>query len=346
MTARLARLLVWAAAALIAGPGVASAADPLGPALERLADRIREVQVLKGKKLGVRDFPMIAGRVTELGAHVANQLDVELTRRAGAGGYEIVSRTQLCEVMRENALSVDDRFEALNKKLGRLSQADFLVTGQLTPLAQRLSVTVRVLEPETGRAVWADLLSVPLDEGLNALLGRASLPENCGGPTPASPTPASSESARPSEDRLQVKIWTDKSSYRIGDTVQFGLRVNRDAYVTLVDIGTSGDVTIVFPNRFSPSHFVRAGQDVVIPPPNSGFTLTVQGPAGFDQIRVIATEEPVKLHASDFAGQGGATFRSLDQVQTRNLAVVIKEERDRVAPSKWAEDAIRVEINR
>jgi len=61
------------------------------------------------------------------------------------------------------------------------------------------------------------------------------------------------------------------------------------------------------------------------------------GPVGFEQIRAIATEEPVGFHASDFGGRPPATavFRSLDRVQTRTLSVGIKTERERVATSKW-----------
>jgi hypothetical protein len=127
--------------------------------------------------------------------------------------------------------------------------------------------------------------------------------------------------------------------------VRFGLRVSRDAYVTLVNIGTSGDVTIIYPNRFHPSHFVRGGQDVLVPPADASFTLTVHGPPGLEQIRAIATEEPVQLHAGDFGGQT-AMFRSLDRVQTRNLVVGISKEREKVAPGKWAEDVVAVEVRR
>ena len=74
--------------------------------------------------------------------------------------------------------------------------------------------------------------------------------------------------------------------------------------------------------------------------------LTVQGPSGFDQVRAIATAEPISLLASDFGGRPGTTFRSLDRIQTRDLSVSIKSARDKVAPSKWAEDVIAVEVNR
>ena len=327
------------AAVVLLWSAVASAQD-LAATLTRTIATLADVSDVKGKKVGVGDFPLSGGRVSELGSYFADQLDVALTGRARASGFEVVTRRQLCQVIRENKLWIDDQFDpSLHKKLGRLGQADFMLTGQVTPLGNQASVSIRLLDTETGRVAWAESLNLPLDDGMKALLGRAIVTDGCG------TTPAVVAASAPAAERLQIKVSTDKASYRIGDTVQFRLRVNRDAYVTLVNIGTSGDVTILYPNRFHSSHLVRGGQDVTIPPPESGFVLTVQGPTGFDQVRAIATEEPVQLHPSDFGGQA-PTFRSLDPVQTRSLAVAIKAERDRVAADKWAEHVVAVEVKR
>ena len=333
------------AAALIAYGAPAVRAADLSGAFAQLAVKIEQVPALKGRKIGVGDFPLAGGRVSELSAYVADQLDVALTGRAASAGFEVVTRGQLCQVIRENKLWVDDRFDpSLHKKLGRLGQADMMLVGQVTPLARDLSVSIRLLDTETGRALWADSTKVPLDDGLRALMARAVTGDGCGAVVQAAaapPPPAADARA----ETLKVQVSTDKPSYRIGETVTFKLRVNRDAYVTLVDIGTSGEVTVIYPNRLHTSHFVRAGQDVLIPPADAGFTLAVQGPPGFDQVRAIATEEPVKIHASDFGGQK-AIFRSLDKLQTRDLAVTINTEREKVAPGKWAEHTVAVEVRR
>ncbi|GEM_PF-4347514 len=332
------------------GPGLAWA-DQVTVAIERVAGKIQQSGEVKGKKVGVADFPLTDGRMTELGAHLSDQLEVALTNRAAPGGFEVVTRTQLCQVIRENKLWLGDQFDpALHKKLGRLGQADLLATGRVTDRGRQLSVTVRVLDTETGKAVWADSVTLVSDEGLRGLLSRPIAGDGCGEGTQtasSAPPPAvpAVQSPPVTSDRLNVKVWSDKPSYRIGEPIQFGLRVSRDAYVTLINIGTSGEVTVIYPNRFHSSHFVRAGQDVVIPPRDSGFNLVVQGPTGFDQVRAIATEEPVRIHPGNFAGQNTA-FRSLDRAQTRGLAVEIKEERNKVVPTKWAEDVVAVEVAR
>jgi hypothetical protein len=320
-----------------------AAGQDLASAFARLAERLDRVSELRGKKIGVGDFPTVSGHVTELGAFVADQLDVALTGRSSSAGYGLVTRSHLCQVIRENKLWVDDRFDpSLNKKLGRLGHADYLLSGQLTPLARTVSVSLRLLDTETGAAVWAESTTLALDEGLRRLMERRRIGDGCG--HLATLTPAAAPAVA-TPNRLTVKVATDHPSYRIGDSVRLRLRVSRDAYVTLVNIGTSGEVAVLYPNRFHSGHFIRGGEEVVIPPEDAGFTLTVLGPPGFDQIRAIATIEPVKIHASDFAGQR-VTFRSLDRVQTRDFAVGIAAERERVAADKWAEHVIAVEIRR
>ncbi len=330
--------MVAAALAALAVTG-AHAQDAGGP-FGQIALKIQKVDGVRGKKVGVGEFPLAGGRVSELGAYLADQLDVALTGRAAAAGYEVVTRAYLCQVIRENKLWVDDRFDpSLHKKLGRLSQADLLLTGQVTPLTRQASVSIRLVDTETSRALWAESVTLPLDDGLRALMARAITGDGCGA------APGAAATAPPSASALAVQVSTDKAAYRIGEQVVFRLRVNRDAYVTLVNIGTSGEVTVIYPNRLHASHFVRAGVEVTVPPPDAGFTLTVQGPPGFDQVRAIATEEPVKIHASDFGGQR-AVFRSLDRVQTRDLSVSISTERQKAAPDKWAEHTVAVEVRR
>jgi len=336
----LARLLFVALAA-VADPsiGVAQSVPALFGAL---AQKVGEIPDIRDKAIGVADFPLPSGLTSELAVFFADQLDVALIDRASAAGFKILARRDLCKVIGENMLWVNDRFDpALAAKLGNLRGVDFLVTGQLTPLGQRASMSVRLIETTSGRAVWAQSITLPLDEGLRGLANRTVTSNPCGGAAAATSS-GNALSTAPVGERLHVKIGTDKPSYRIGDAVQFTLRANRDAYVTLINIGTSGDVTVLYPNSFSPNHFVRGGQDVTIPPPNSGFTLTAQAPIGFDQIRAIATEDNVKIHTKSLSG--GSTFRSLDRVQTRDLAVTISDVREGIPPEKWAEAVIAVEV--
>lgn len=345
------RIVGFVASLLLLGPVSVAWGQDIAAISRALAVKVGDLGDVKDKTLAVMDFSTGGGRMTELGSFMADQFGVALTGRARAAGYKMVTRQELCKAIKETKLWVDDRFDPkLHRKIGDWAGADFIVSGRVTLLARQLAVSVRLIDTATLAEVWADSLRIALDEGLAALHSQPVVGDGCGGAV-AQPVysittaPGPVASGPPGAGSLQVKIWMDKGAYRIGETVRFGLRVNRDAYVTLVNIGTSGDVTIIYPNRFHPSHLVRGGQDVLIPPADASFTLTVHGPPGLEQVRAIATEEPVQLHAGDFGGQT-AMFRSLDRVQTRSLVVGIAKEREKVAPGKWAEDVVAVEVKR
>src|SRR3972149_5594020 len=58
---------------------------------------------------------------------------------------------------------------------------------------------------------------------------------------------------------LNVKVWTDKTKYRIGEPVTFYFTADQDCYITLLDQGTSGTLRVLFPNPYQQDNFVRAG---------------------------------------------------------------------------------------
>ena len=335
------RGLVWVVFLVVALAGTTTAhAQDLVAALRTLAIKLDSVAELRGKYVGVAGFPTTGGRLSELSAFVADQFDEAIVGRAASGGFTVVSRAQVCQIAREYKLWLDDRFDAAaSKKIGNLIAADYLLGGQLTPFGKTATVSASLVDTKTGRLVWKGSTSVAVDEGIKRLMESRAGGDQCGPETPPATTVADQSDA----SRLAVKVSTDQPTYRIGDSVRFRVQVNRDAYVTLVDVGTSGDVTILFPNRLHADNLVRAGQEVVIPPLDAGFTLTVQAPAGTDHIRAIATIDPVTFVPGDFGRQGG-TFRSLDRVQTRNMTVEMTKELGKIAPEKRADHVIAVGI--
>ena len=331
----------------VAGLGVAARAEAqdLVAALRTLATRLDGVAELRGKNIGVTAFPTSTGHHTALSAFVADQFDEAIVGRAGANGFTVVSRAQMCQVIREYKLWLDDRFDsAASKKIGNLTPADLLLSGQLTLLGRTSTVSVGLLDTKTWRLVWKGSASFGVNDDIKRLFESRAGADACMGnepPVVASAVPAPAAPA-PDPARLSVRVSAEKTSYRIGENVRFRLHVNRDAYVTLVNVGTSGDVIVLFPNRLHPDHFVRGGQDILIPPHDAGFTLRVQPPAGTDHVRAIATIDPVKFVPGDFTG--GATFRSLDRVQTRSMTVEMAKELDRIAPDRRADHVISVEV--
>lgn len=85
---------------------------------------------------------------------------------------------------------------------------------------------------------------------------------------------------------FDVKVWTEKSSYRVGERASVCYQTTRDAYVYLYSLGTDGKVTQVLPNRFDQNNFSAAHQTICLP--RSGYALEIVGPSGTDQLVAFA----------------------------------------------------------
>jgi len=83
-------------------------------------------------------------------------------------------------------------------------------------------------------------------------------------------------------DRLNLD--TDKLYYYPGDQVNVRVTPAVDCYLTLLNIGASGDRTVIFPNRFQPDNFVPKGHTLFIPGDNPNFRYVIKGVKGLEKL--------------------------------------------------------------
>ncbi len=90
----------------------------------------------------------------------------------------------------------------------------------------------------------------------------------------------------------QSTIWTDKTSYYVGDKLNIYFRVDRASYVYVFDIDTNGKVSLIYPNIYSNSNYVSANRTYTLPD-NSKYNFSVTGPAGVDNLVIISLPSPI-----------------------------------------------------
>ncbi len=126
---------------------------------------------------------------------------------------------------------------------------------------------------------------------------------------------------------LKVRAWTGRrdATYAPGDSVTLYVETNRDAYITVLDVGTSGRTHVIFPNKHKPDNFVPANQIVEIPGENADYRLRVGGPAGRELIKVFASERPLGLIPKEELQSQGAfqTYRGDAETLTRDLGIAL-----------------------
>ena len=62
-----------------------------------------------------------------------------------------------------------------------------------------------------------------------------------------------------------LKASLNQPAFYDGDELDLTLKVSQDCYITLLNIDSDGNITMVFPNGFAKKSFVKAGQTVNIP---------------------------------------------------------------------------------
>ena len=86
-----------------------------------------------------------------------------------------------------------------------------------------------------------------------------------------------------------VDAWVDRPDlhYRIGQQLRVFVRPRRTSYITVLNVGTSGRVSVIFPNFYQRESRVRAGGTVAIPSETSGWSINVAGPPASSSSRSL-----------------------------------------------------------
>ena len=124
-----------------------------------------------------------------------------------------------------------------------------------------------------------------------------------------------------------LRIATDKTRYRLGEAVTVYASSTVPCYLTLVNIGSSGQARVLLPNAAQPQNYLPAGQTVVFPGVGTRLTVTPVGPSGVETVTAVCSADNRPVVASDLV-YGGAMFASLGMAgmsSSRDLAVVASE---------------------
>jgi len=156
---------------------------------------------------------------------------------------------------------------------------------------------------------------------------------------------------------FRTELWTAKSTerikgdrdiktiprkHRIGDRIVVYFKSDRDCYLTLFNIGTSGKLTILFPNYLFQNNFTRADQIYAIPGDEYPFEYELSGPPGVEKIKAIATTS--KLNLLDFEFSKEEFFHSVESsIAARDISIVAKRMGE-VPVDSWAEAICEFEV--
>ena len=134
---------------------------------------------------------------------------------------------------------------------------------------------------------------------------------------------------------LSVVAWVDHAdnTYAVGEKVRLFVKTNKDAYLTVLNVGASGRTTILFPNAYQTDTRVPGNRIVEIPAPSSGASLEVSGPTGRELIKVIASTSPTPLLAASETRAAGP-FTAVE-ADSRSVARDLQVTMDTQHAQEW-----------
>jgi len=142
---------------------------------------------------------------------------------------------------------------------------------------------------------------------------------------------------------IQLTLATDKAEYQAGEKVAFEFTADKDCYLALIDIGTSGKTIILFPNKWHKDNKVEKGKTYKIPPNGADFAYKVEGPVGTERIKAIACVEELMFTVESLQQElktpleqnpaGGGTFLTMKnpEMVLKDIGIVMSKD-----PTKWS----------
>jgi uncharacterized caspase-like protein len=156
------------------------------------------------------------------------------------------------------------------------------------------------------------------------------------------------------------------------DSLQLDIDVNADSYVTIVDVDSEGNMTVLFPNNFQHGDFlangaVRAGQHWLIPDSlesgnRAGFYWDYSPPHGTDTVRVFGSTDlatatairqrinALQKNGAGVAGDLGALRNDLNKSAARGIVLVADKSPDNSgfatnnASADWSAASVTIQV--
>lgn len=270
--------------------------------------------------VGVLPFNAAGKQKADLDA-LAGELIASLSRYKF---IRLVERANMNAIVREIELGQSGLIdEAVAIKAGRLHGVQCLIIGAL----QGSRINARAVHTETGRIIAAassgeraiDELGTRLASGIEVFIARENLRRL------RNDSPSISLEFRVEKKGGGGAITGVRTGrLRIGESVVFHFKANRDGYLTIVDIQPGGDVVILYPNDMSPDNGIIAGREYSIPSSEDSFEITVSEPAGKDTVCAFFTEKKIDwLDRKKLSGEGFWSVKEGERAEmTRGLKVV------------------------
>lgn len=291
--------------------------------------------VPRGARLSIGEIVNEQGRITALSLRIAETLEFHLIAGAERGGFSLVDRKNIGDLVKEWHLG-DVGFVSAETAVpaGRILGVSALVAGRYSIYRRRVRVSANLIDTTTGKVLshlQAEFKATKEDQAAAAMSAEDTS------------TLKSASTEGPKSD-LVVELKSDKEVYRIGDMMHLSLRASRDSFLTVLSLGSSGNITVLYPNFHSRGNSISGQGSLNIPADHADYDLVVGGPKGTEIIRAIISPGPnVDLSDAVASLTAQSPFGAV-KVPPGLFARDVHVKAKAAPPGQWAEATIKVNI--
>jgi hypothetical protein len=148
------------------------------------------------------------------------------------------------------------------------------------------------------------------------------------------------------KDGFGAKLTSDHADgvYDIGDKLVLTFKSEADAYLTLLDFTATGQIIVLYPNKWVKDNKVKAGEEITIPAAGQKFAMKAGGPVGVDVVKAIVTnKDTAVIDPGNQELAGPFTVLKDTKIATRDILLVDDEpEEEPEVPLKWAAASLAI----
>lgn len=123
---------------------------------------------------------------------------------------------------------------------------------------------------------------------------------------------------------FSIVLGTDKPSYKVGDQIGFTLQASKKCHLTLLNFGSTGKSTVLFPTAPGQNNLIEANVPVRVPGIGSTGALVAQGPAGNETVLAVCSTDDRKVAASTAQlGAVNPSAMSTGKLSERDIGVIM-----------------------
>jgi hypothetical protein len=100
------------------------------------------------------------------------------------------------------------------------------------------------------------------------------------------------------QDAIKFQVWTDQSSdhaLKAGDRVVVHFKAEKPCFLVVVNVASSGDLTVIFPNRDKPDNAIQPGKEVTLFGEDSKLRLVIGKKVQETNLVFYVSPEPVSF---------------------------------------------------